>query len=425
MHCRSAQYKKTREWNSLKTSKQVLRALTVLALSGTLATSISGLAGIAKADDVSDTKAKISDNKSDSAKLLAKVQELQSKVDDINNQVSEKVVDIQNNQKAIASVTSEIAAFDGKITAAQKEVTGRTNVLKKQLVALQKQSANSVSGNVYLDFILNSKDFSDLINRSMTVNKLSDANKDALDAVDAAKEKLATLRQDKADKKQALVTKEATLEKQKSQLDDLKSQAQKQQDQYNDELNDHKGELAALENQLKQQNEDAVKKLQEETAKQAAAQAAVAAASKSATSTAASSQSSNSNSSSSDASVSTPSSGKNMGGLIANVQQFLGVPYVWGGTTPAGFDCSGLIYYAANLSGISLPRTSQAQSTVGTYVSVSDLQAGDLVFWGGVGSAHHVGIYIGNGQYIHAPQPGESVTVQSIQYYRPDFGRRI
>lgn len=402
--------------------------MTVLALSGTLATSVSGLAGIAKADNVSDTKAKISDNKSDTAKLLAKVQELQSKVDQINNQVSGKVVDIQNNQKAIVAVTSEIAAFDGKITAAQKEVTGRTNVLKKQLVALQKQSANSVSGNVYLDFILNSKDFSDLINRSMTVNKLSDANKDALDAVNAAKKKLATLRQDKAEKKQALVTKEAALEQQKSQLDDLKSQAQKQQDQYNNELNDHKGELAALENQLKQQNEDAVKKLQEETAKQAAAQPVVAASNKSASSNnAASGSSSNSqnNGGSNAATPSAPSSSKNMGGLIANVQQFLGVPYVWGGTTPSGFDCSGLIYYAANLSGISLPRTSQAQSTVGSYVSVSDLQAGDLVFWGGVGSAYHVGIYIGNGQYIHAPQPGQSVTVQSVQYFRPDFGRRI
>lgn len=412
----------------MKTSKQVLRALTVLALSGTLATSVSGLAGIAKADNVSDTKAKISDNKSDTAKLLAKVQELQSKVDQINNQVSGKVVDIQNNQKAIVAVTSEIAAFDGKITAAQKEVTGRTNVLKKQLVALQKQSANSVSGNVYLDFILNSKDFSDLINRSMTVNKLSDANKDALDAVNAAKKKLATLRQDKAEKKQALITKEAALEQQKSQLDDLKSQAQKQQDQYNNELNDHKGELAALENQLKQQNEDAVKKLQEETAKQAAAQPVVAASNKSASSNnAASGSSSNSqnNGGSNAATPSAPSSSKNMGGLIANVQQFLGVPYVWGGTTPSGFDCSGLIYYAANLSGISLPRTSQAQSTVGSYVSVSDLQAGDLVFWGGVGSAYHVGIYIGNGQYIHAPQPGQSVTVQSVQYFRPDFGRRI
>jgi cell wall-associated NlpC family hydrolase len=412
----------------LKTSKQVLRALTVLALSGTLATSVSGLAGIAKADNVSDTKAKISDNKSDTAKLLAKVQELQSKVDQINNQVSGKAVDIQNNQKAIVAVTSEIAAFDGKITAAQKEVTGRTNVLKKQLVALQKQSANSVSGNVYLDFILNSKDFSDLINRSMTVNKLSDANKDALDAVNAAKKKLATLRQDKAEKKQALITKEAALEQQKSQLDDLKSQAQKQQDQYNNELNDHKGELAALENQLKQQNEDAVKKLQEETAKQAAAQPVVAASNKSASSNnAASGSSSNSqnNGGSNAATPSAPSSSKNMGGLIANVQQFLGVPYVWGGTTPSGFDCSGLIYYAANLSGISLPRTSQAQSTVGSYVSVSDLQAGDLVFWGGVGSAYHVGIYIGNGQYIHAPQPGQSVTVQSVQYFRPDFGRRI
>ena len=81
--------------------------------------------------------------------------------------------------------------------------------------------------------------------------------------------------------------------------------------------------------------------------------------------------------------------------------------------------------YAAKMAGISLPRTSQAQSKLGTQVSLSELQPGDLVFWGGVGSAHHVGIYIGNGSYVHAPAPGQSVTTMSMQYYKPDFGRRI
>lgn len=115
----------------------------------------------------------------------------------------------------------------------------------------------------------------------------------------------------------------------------------------------------------------------------------------------------------------------NSGNLLSNAAQFIGVPYVWGGTTPAGFDCSGFVSYVEGMSGVSLPRTSQAQSTVGTYVPVSQLQAGDLVFWGGVGSAYHVGIYVGNGTYIHAPTPGQSVTYQTMSYYAPSFGRRI
>jgi cell wall-associated NlpC family hydrolase len=412
--------KHTREWTSLKTSKQFLRVLSVLALSGTLATSLTS---VVRADNISDTKDKISSNKSTTSQLLAKIQDQQKTLAKLNNQVSEKINDIDANQKAIASVTKEIAAFDTKITAAQKQVTDRTDVLKKQLVALQKQSSNSISGNVYVDFVLNSKDFSDLISRSMTVNKLSAANKDALDAINEAKQQLSDLRQDKADSKQSLEDKQATLVQQKNDLETLKTNAQKQQDAFNKELEDHKGELAALQAQLSQQTADAAKKAQEDAAKQAAAQAAVAQAAASAA--AASASSSSSASSQSSTATSTVTTGSNQGSLIANVQQYLGVPYVWGGTTPAGFDCSGLIYYAAQQAGMSLPRTSQAQSTLGTQVSVSDLQAGDLVFWGGVGSAYHVGIYIGNGQYIHAPAPGQNVTVGNVAYFRPDFGRRI
>lgn len=405
----------------MKTSKQVLRVLSILALSGTLATSV---AGVAKADNISDTKDKISSNKSTTSALLTKIQDQQKTLAKLNNDVSEKMNDISANEKAIAAVTKDIAAFDGKISAAQKQVSDRTDVLKKQLVALQKQSSNSISGNFYVDFVLNSKDFSDLISRSMTVNKLSAANKDALDAVNAAKAKLATLRQDKADTKTSLETKQTALVQQKSQLETLKDNAQKQQDAFNKELEEHKGELAALQAQLSQQTSDATKKAQEAAAK-AAAEAAAQQAASQASAQSASASSTASSSSSSTTSSSATVSGTNKGSLIANVQQYLGVPYVWGGTTPAGFDCSGLIYYAAKQAGISLPRVSQAQSTVGSYVAVSDLQAGDLVFWGGVGSAYHVGIYIGNGQYIHAPAPGQNVTVGNVSYFKPDFGRRI
>ena len=136
--------------------------------------------------------------------------------------------------------------------------------------------------------------------------------------------------------------------------------------------------------------------------------------------------SASSSASASQAPASNTSSVSVSGGSIAsNAAKYIGVPYVYGGTSPSGFDCSGLIYYAAKEAGINLPRTSQAQSTLGSYVSVSDLQAGDLVFWGGVGSAYHVGIYIGGGQYLHAPAPGQSVTIQSMAYFAPSFGRRL
>ncbi|UQS83418.1 C40 family peptidase [Bombilactobacillus thymidiniphilus] len=111
--------------------------------------------------------------------------------------------------------------------------------------------------------------------------------------------------------------------------------------------------------------------------------------------------------------------------LVQTAYSYLGVPYVFGGSNTSGFDCSGLVQYVARLNHILLPRTSQLQSLQGKYVSLDNLKSGDLVFWGSVGNAYHVGIYIGNDQYIHAPQPGEVVSVGNMQWFKPDFGRRI
>ena len=94
--------------------------------------------------------------------------------------------------------------------------------------------------------------------------------------------------------------------------------------------------------------------------------------------------------------------------ILAAARSQLGVPYVWGGTTPgSGLDCSGLVQYCYRQAGISLPRVSEAQGGVGT--RTDNPQPGDMVCYG-----HHIGIYIGSGQMIHAPKPGEVVTVVNV-----------
>jgi peptidoglycan DL-endopeptidase CwlO len=113
------------------------------------------------------------------------------------------------------------------------------------------------------------------------------------------------------------------------------------------------------------------------------------------------------------------------GGVVGVAMQYLGVPYVWGGSTPRGFDCSGLVMYAFAAVGISLPHSSYAQFNMGTPVSISQLQPGDLVFFSG---ASHEGIYIGGGQFIHAPHTGDVVKISSLSgYYSSAWagGRRI
>ena len=99
------------------------------------------------------------------------------------------------------------------------------------------------------------------------------------------------------------------------------------------------------------------------------------------------------------------------GGVVGIAMQFLGVPYVWGGSSPSGFDCSGLIMYVYGQMGVSLPHHAASQYGMGVPVSRDDLQAGDLVFFNGLG---HAGIYIGGGQFIHAPHTGDVVKISSL-----------
>ena len=116
--------------------------------------------------------------------------------------------------------------------------------------------------------------------------------------------------------------------------------------------------------------------------------------------------------------------------IYKEAQKYVGTPYVWGGSTPeTGFDCSGLMYYVLTQYGYSMKRAANDQMTQGTYVSRSDLQVGDLVFFGYSGYANHVGMYIGGGNFVHASTPSTGVRVNSLDesYYKTRFlcGRRI
>ena len=110
----------------------------------------------------------------------------------------------------------------------------------------------------------------------------------------------------------------------------------------------------------------------------------------------------------------------NNSGAVATAKSMIGVPYVWGGHTPSGFDCSGLVQYSYNLG----PnyRTTYQQTNLGTHkYDVENAQSGDLYFWGTESAPYHVAIAEGSGNYIQAPTPGQNVQEGNIQYYRPNY----
>ena len=129
-----------------------------------------------------------------------------------------------------------------------------------------------------------------------------------------------------------------------------------------------------------------------------------------------------SSTSSGSASTGSTSTGSATGNkIVATAKQYLGVPYKWGGTDPSGFDCSGFVYYVLRCNGINVSRTQVPMYSEGTPVSKSNLQPGDLVFFQNTYKAglSHVGIYVGDGQFIHAPSSGRVVSYADLNsdYY--------
>ncbi|ALZ87298.1 endopeptidase LytF [Aerococcus urinaeequi] len=113
----------------------------------------------------------------------------------------------------------------------------------------------------------------------------------------------------------------------------------------------------------------------------------------------------------------------NVTALLNNAYAQVGVPYVWGGKSPSGFDCSGFVNYVYKQTyGVNVGSYTGEQQYAGPKIAVSSAQPGDLIFWGSYGSPYHVAISLGNGQYIHSQRPGETVHSESINpYWAPSF----
>lgn len=170
---------------------------------------------------------------------------------------------------------------------------------------------------------------------------------------------------------------------------------------------------------------EAVRKAEAKKKAEAAAKAKAEAAERASRSAARTTLSATSGSTAVASSSSSSSATGSAASVIAFAQAQVGDAYVSGGTGPNSWDCSGLVQAAFRSVGVDLPRVSQSQSTAGTQVSLSNLQPGDILYWGGAGSAYHVGIYVGGGQFVGAQNSSTGVVQRPLSYDPPSGAVRV
>lgn len=229
---------------------------------GLLTVSVFNNTGLVKADAVEDTQKEIANNKSETDKLLKDIAAANADNIKLQQQISDNTTKIDNLKTDIDNSNKKIKELNGQIESAKVEVNDRTDALKSQLVALQKQAGNTVSGNVYLDFVINSKDFSDLVTRTFTVGKLNQANKEALAAVKEAKDQYASLLDQQEQTKANLQADKTELETKQDDLKEMKAKSDQQQADLNKKIEDNRATLVALQTQY-EEAANAVKLAQE------------------------------------------------------------------------------------------------------------------------------------------------------------------
>lgn len=332
------------------------------------------------------------------------INDFESKIQQLDNRISDSMDKSQKLNEEITRQQQKIVETQVEIENAKISLDHHKEVYSERLKSIQLKGSTSVV--TYAELLISSTSVSEFFNRATAISKIIESDTDLLNGL--------------KDKEQALKTAEEQLHTQVNQLKASQVELATEQKQIEEDKKQIETALADAQNTLQNQENQLQAQQEAERQAQLAQQFAAQEAQRSQQPVAVKNTTSASNAVASAPSITDSATAA---AVIANAKQYLGVPYVWGGSTPSGFDCSGFVSYVYRSVGISLPRTSSSQQNVGTRISPTQVQPGDLVFNGS--PAYHVGIYIGGGQYIHAPQTGDVVKIAPYNPSRFSSAARI
>ena len=342
------------------------------------------------------------------AQAQGQAQALQERIQQLNDQAEQLVENYDAANTKLGQTKAQVAATQANLSLTESDLKSARNTLSAHLVEIYEQGDTGM-----LQVLLEATSFSDLINRVYLLEDLSKQDhlivQQVSDYQSQVKLHEATLAgeetQEQANAAQVLADKQAVEAKLAANQQALKGD-QQQIAQMEKAWQAQQAKLAA---EARAAAAQAALKAQQ--ARAAAQQAALKAQQARAAAKAAQ-QDSSSGSKGSQTVVNVPASGSGAK-AVQIALKYMGVPYVWGGANPSGFDCSGLVMYVYGQLGVSLPHSAAMQYQCGTHVSRDQLEPGDLVFFGS--PIHHVGIYVGNGDMIDAPYTGVSVRIDPLQ----------
>lgn len=365
--------------------------------------------------------------------------DLNDEIEELDAEMVSLLTDINLIEEAIADKEEEIAQTQVDYDAAVATKDEQYESMKVRIKFMYEKGDVS-----YLQLFTESLNISDMLNKTHYVEELYEYDRNLLEEYQATVEQVAALQDKLEEEKSELQTSKYELVEEQTYVEEVLADKKQEYENYAVVLAKAKQEAAAYTTKIKQETaqirkleeeerkrkEEEERKRKEEEERKKAEQEALLAAQNSDSqensgesgNQSASSESNSGSSGSQSAPAPSNSGGNSKGQQIANYAcQFIGNPYVAGGTSLTdGADCSGFVMSVYQAFGYSLPRSSYAQSGVGTAVSYAEAQPGDIIYYGG-----HVGIYIGNGQIVHASTERTGIKITSATYRSIITVRRV